>query len=136
MHPLCTRFDRWVQNLNPVQHIIIKEAEFIVANSLSERMKERTTFSDIKNCIRSTLEPFLYKKTRRNPIVIPVILNSRQTMEELKKRRAQQAGHASHKTAHRKSEKPQGSRKQGAQKEKSVRALPQPRQKKETSHQA
>ncbi len=115
---------------------LIKEAEFIVANSLSERMKERTTFSDIKNCIRSTLEPFLYKKTRRNPIVIPVILNSRQTMEELKKRRAQQAGHASHKTAHRKSEKPQGSRKQGAQKEKSVRALPQPRQKKETGHQA
>ncbi|WP_083641905.1 ribonuclease J [Faecalibaculum rodentium] len=115
---------------------LIKEAEFIVANSLSERMKERTTFSDIKNCIRSTLEPFLYKKTRRNPIVIPVILNSRQTMEELKKRRAQQAGHASHKTAHRKSEKPQGSRKQGAQKEKSVRGLPQPRQKKETGHQA
>lgn len=55
---------------------LIKEAEFIVANSLTERMKERTTFSDIKNCIRSTLEPFLYKKTRRNPIVIPVILNS------------------------------------------------------------
>lgn len=62
---------------------LIKEAEFIVGNALTKRMKERTTFSDIKNCIRSSLEPYLYKKTQRNPIVIPVILNSRQTMEEL-----------------------------------------------------
>ena len=50
-------------------------------------MKEKTTFSEIKNCVRSTLEPFLYKKTHRNPIVIPVILNSKHTMEELQKNR-------------------------------------------------
>lgn len=49
--------------------------------------EEKTTFSEIKNCVRSTLEPFLYKKTHRNPIVIPVILNSKQTMEELQKNR-------------------------------------------------
>lgn len=64
---------------------LIKEAEYIVNNSLQEKMKEKTTFSEIKNCVRSTLEPFLYKKTHRNPIVIPVILNSKQTMEELQK---------------------------------------------------
>ena len=46
-------------------------------------MKEKITFSEIKNCVRSTLEPFLYQKTHRNPIVIPVIINSKQTMEEL-----------------------------------------------------
>ena len=62
---------------------LIKEAEFIVHNSLLEKMKEKTTFSEIKNCVRSTLEPFLYKKTHRNPIVIPVIINSKKTMEEL-----------------------------------------------------
>lgn len=62
---------------------LIKEAEFIVANALNARMKERTTFADIKNCIRSSLEPYLYKKTHRNPIVIPVILNSRKAMEEI-----------------------------------------------------
>ena len=67
---------------------LIKEAEFIVGASLQEKMKEKTTFSEIKNCIRSTLEPFLYKKTHRNPIVIPVILNSKQTMEEITKKRA------------------------------------------------
>ena len=66
---------------------LIKEAEYIVNNSLQEKMKEKTTFSEIKNCVRSTLEPFLYKKTHRNPIVIPVILNSKQTMEELQKNR-------------------------------------------------
>ena len=66
---------------------LIKEAEFIVYNSLQEKMKEKTTFSEIKNCVRSTLEPFLYKKTHRNPIVIPVIINSKQTMEELQKNR-------------------------------------------------
>ena len=66
---------------------LIKEAEFIVHNSLMEKMKEKTTFSEIKNCVRSTLEPYLYKKTHRNPIVIPVIINSRQTMEEIHQRR-------------------------------------------------
>lgn len=75
---------------------LIKEAEFIVNASLQEKMKEKTTFSEIKNCIRSTLEPFLYKKTKRNPIVIPVILNSKQTMEELTKKR----------TAHARSKRP------------------------------
>lgn len=62
---------------------LIKEAEFIVANALQTKMKERTKFADIKNCIRSSLEPFLFKKTHRNPIVIPVILNSRKAMEEI-----------------------------------------------------
>ena len=66
---------------------LIKEAEFIVTASLQERMKEKTTFSELKNCVRSTLEPFLYRKTHRNPIVIPVIINSKATMEELQNAR-------------------------------------------------
>ncbi len=64
---------------------LMKEASFIVGKSLEETMKEKTTFGELKNCVRSTLEPFLYKKTHRNPIVIPVIINSRQTMEEIQK---------------------------------------------------
>ena len=66
---------------------LIKKAEFIVNASLQERMKEKTTFSELKNCVRSTLEPFLYRKTHRNPIVIPVIINSKATMEELQNAR-------------------------------------------------
>lgn len=86
---------------------LIKEAEFIVSSALAEKMKERTTFAEIKNCIRSSLEPFLYKKTRRNPIVIPVILNSRKTMEELAAARANAAKHRKfHQSAPRSKEAP------------------------------
>ncbi len=55
---------------------MIKEAETIVYEALKETMKSKVTFNDLKNCIKNTLEPYLYSKTNRNPIVIPVILNN------------------------------------------------------------
>lgn len=67
---------------------LIREAEMIVYNALREKMKGRITFGDIKNTIRGCLEPFLYAKTHRNPIVVPVILNSKEAIEEMQKRRA------------------------------------------------
>lgn len=81
---------------------LIREAGFIVSTALQNKMKEKTTFAEIKNCIRSSLEPFLYKKTRRNPIVIPVILNSRKAMEELARRMAARkaASHNSRRDSH------------------------------------
>lgn len=62
---------------------LIRDAENVVTLALQAKLKEKTTFADLKNCIRSSLESFLYKKTHRNPIVIPVILNSRKAMEEI-----------------------------------------------------
>lgn len=57
---------------------LIKEAESIVYNALNNRMQQKhVTFGDLKNTIRSSLEPFLFQKTQRNPLVIPVILNMR-----------------------------------------------------------
>ncbi len=56
-------------------HSLIKEAEALVYEALKNSMKQRVTFGDLKNCVRNTLEPFLYQKTNHNPIVIPVILN-------------------------------------------------------------
>lgn len=56
-------------------HELIKEAERIVHRALKKRMEKRVTFGDIKNTIRGSLEPFLYQKTQRNPLVVPVILN-------------------------------------------------------------
>lgn len=67
---------------------LLKEAEQIVYNALKEKMAQRTTFSELKNTVRSTLEPFLYNKTHRNPIVIPVILNSKAAMESMIQARA------------------------------------------------
>ena len=55
---------------------MIKEAENLVYEALKETMKQKVTFNDLKNCIKNTLEPYLYSKTNRNPIVIPVILNN------------------------------------------------------------
>ena len=55
----------------------------ICYNALKERMATKITFSDIKNTVRSSLEPFLYQKTHRNPIVIPVILNSKEAMAQM-----------------------------------------------------
>ena len=63
---------------------MIKEAEMLVYEALKSAMKQKVTFNDLKNCIKNTLEPYLYSKTHRNPIVIPVILNN---VEVLKKRK-------------------------------------------------
>jgi len=62
---------------------LLKEAELVVYEALKKKMQQRTTFGDLKNCIRSSLEPFLYKRTNRNPIVIPVILNQKAAIAEI-----------------------------------------------------
>lgn len=56
-------------------------------------MATKTTFGEIKNTIRSSLEPFLYNKTHRNPIVIPVILNSKEAMAQMAQMRTAKAQH-------------------------------------------
>ena len=61
---------------------LIKEAELVVYDALKNAMKQKVTFGDLKNCVRNTLEPFLYEKTNHNPIVIPVILNHVEAMKK------------------------------------------------------
>lgn len=67
---------------------LLKEAEVIVYNALTKKMQQRTTFQELKNCIRSSLEPYLFQKTHRNPIVIPVILNQKAAIAEIKEKTA------------------------------------------------
>jgi len=61
---------------------LIKEAELLVYDALKNAMKQKVTFGDLKNCVRNTLEPYLYQKTHHNPIVIPVILNHVEAMKK------------------------------------------------------
>ena len=61
---------------------IVKEAENKVLEALKKTMKQKVTFNDIKNTIKSTLETYLYEKTNRNPLVIPVILNHVDAMKK------------------------------------------------------
>lgn len=64
---------------------LLKEAELIVYEALKKKMAQKTTFGELKNTIRASLEPYLYQKTHRNPIVIPVILNQKAAMAALAK---------------------------------------------------
>ena len=55
----------------------------IVYEALKKTMQNRTTFGEIKSCIKTSLEPFLFQKTKRAPIIIPVILNQKEAMKEI-----------------------------------------------------
>lgn len=59
---------------------LLREAENVVYEALKKRMLQKTTFGELKNTIRGSLEPFLFKHTQRNPLVIPVILNQKAAM--------------------------------------------------------
>lgn len=55
---------------------LITEIERLVNDTLDNLFKkEKTTFLEIKNTIKSTVSTFLFHKTRRNPMIIPVIMN-------------------------------------------------------------
>ena len=64
---------------------LLKEAEDIVYTMLKEKMKSKITFGDLKNSIKACLEPYLFNKTSRNPLVIPVILNHKDAITKKKK---------------------------------------------------
>ena len=49
----------------------------LIKNKLKEQLKGKTTFGEIKNTIRHTLETYFYQKTRRHPMIIPVIMNKK-----------------------------------------------------------
>lgn len=54
---------------------LIHAAEDLVAKELTSLMTGHVTFGDIKNTIRVSLAQFLYNKTHRNPMIIPIIMN-------------------------------------------------------------
>lgn len=54
---------------------LIKEAQKIVATHLDKVMERKTTqWSEIKNEITDTIQPFLYEKTKRKPMILPIIM--------------------------------------------------------------
>jgi len=62
---------------------LIIEAEKTVNAALEELLsKERVSFSAIKNTIKTSMTSFLYSKTRRNPMIIPVIMSKRNEAED------------------------------------------------------
>lgn len=54
---------------------MIKEAQKLVSSHIQKVMERRTTqWSEIKNEITDTIAPFLYEKTKRRPMVLPIIM--------------------------------------------------------------
>ncbi|WP_342252496.1 ribonuclease J [Spiroplasma endosymbiont of Amphibalanus improvisus] len=55
---------------------IIGESISLVKKAVTENLNsEHVTFNSLKNCIKQSLKPFIYKIKKRNPLIIPVILN-------------------------------------------------------------
>lgn len=57
---------------------MIREAEALIQTALTKLLSHKTTFAEIKNTVRDTLETYFYQKTNRNPMIIPVIMNKKQ----------------------------------------------------------
>lgn len=57
---------------------LVAESISIVTKAINDALKnEKVTFAILKNAIKSSLAPFIFKKKRRNPLIIPVILNKK-----------------------------------------------------------
>ncbi|MDD6711659.1 ribonuclease J1 [Sharpea porci] len=56
---------------------MIREAERIVQSKLNAELKGKTTFASIKNTVRDSLTSYFHQKTRRHPMIIPVIMNKK-----------------------------------------------------------
>lgn len=54
---------------------LINEAQKLVAKHLDQVMKRKTSqWSEIKNEITDVIAPFLYEKTKRRPMILPIIM--------------------------------------------------------------
>ena len=56
---------------------MIREAERIVQSKLNAELTGKTTFASIKNTVRDSLTSYFHQKTRRHPMIIPVIMNKK-----------------------------------------------------------
>ena len=56
---------------------MIREAEFLISRELSKLLKRKQLLVKSKITIRDTLGPYFYLKTKRNPMIIPVIMNKK-----------------------------------------------------------
>ncbi len=54
---------------------MLKECAVVLQEDLTNLMQEKITFGDIKNTIRASVSKYIYQRTRRTPMVVPLIMN-------------------------------------------------------------
>ena len=55
---------------------IIRHAQMHAEEAVKEIMQQRASFGEIKATIKTAVGKYLYRKTERNPMIIPVIMNA------------------------------------------------------------
>ncbi|MDD2435747.1 MAG: ribonuclease J [Bacilli bacterium] len=54
---------------------LLKELEVLAKKAITSKLKKPINYTDIKNEVITTLTPFIYEKTGRKPIILPVVMN-------------------------------------------------------------
>ena len=55
---------------------LTRHASLYVKEALNELFQsKKVTFNDIKNTVRSVVSKYFFRKTQRNPMIIPLVLN-------------------------------------------------------------
>ena len=54
---------------------VIRHAQMHAEEAIREIMQEKVTFGEIKTTIKNAVSKYIYRKTERNPMIVPVIMN-------------------------------------------------------------
>ena len=57
------------------QSHVVRHSQMHAEEAMNELMQRKVTFSEIKSTIRSVVSKYIYRKTERSPMIIPVIMN-------------------------------------------------------------
>lgn len=54
---------------------VVRHAQMHAEEAIREAMSRRASFSDIRTAIKATVSHYIYRKTARSPMIIPIIMN-------------------------------------------------------------
>lgn len=57
------------------QSHVVRHSQMHAEEAMNELMQRKVTFSEIKSTIRTVVSKYIYRKTERSPMIIPVIMN-------------------------------------------------------------
>jgi ribonuclease J len=62
---------------------LLKQLEEISKNTITSKLKTPINYTDVKNEIITVLTPYIYDKTGRKPIILPVIMNVKKDIKQV-----------------------------------------------------